>query len=101
MVEIVGNLIQCLIWAEKREREQKEGGAIEDGWGQVRGHKSVFFMLQIRSRCRWDYTASVITHPTAQPPFIHSHTTHTHTHKRRKGEESFTMILSRGRSISD
>lgn len=38
-------------------------------WGQVWGHKSVFFMLQIRSRCWWDYTNSVITHPTV--PAVH------------------------------
>lgn len=36
--------------------------------GQVRGHWSVFFMLQIRSRCQWDYSAGVISHTAAPPP---------------------------------
>ena len=90
---------QYAVWfGFKWERGSKQASGrrsrvgVEDGWGQVWGQKSVFFMLQIRSRCRWDYTASVITHPTAPPPSSRTHT-HTHTHTQR-GLEKFHSALN-------
>lgn len=59
-METSGNLIQGLIRVGRAVRSRMR--AVEDGWGQVRGCHTVFFMLQIRSRCRWDYTTGVITH---------------------------------------
>lgn len=77
--------------------EQKVGGAGrrdggKGGWkmvggGQVRGHWSVFFMLQIRSRCQWDYSAGVISHPAAPPPAPAVHARATCTEGRGVGGE--------------
>lgn len=91
---------------ERATSGRRSGVGVEDGWGHVRGHTSVFFMLQIRSRCWWDYTTGVITHPTAPPP-IHTHTVHmrtdthtnTHTHKevREVSQSSQPSIKLRGK----
>lgn len=73
---------------------------VEDGWGQVWGHKSVFFMLQIRNRCLWDYAASVIIHPTVLPP-----STDAHAEKVRKVSQRFQLTVKlkdeQGASVTD